>query len=61
MYVGSYLEENIGHEVINLFRDDHGNNYIYVNISLGFPKQNEFYIPRAGRTGRIGKDGTVYA
>ena len=30
-------------------------------ISLGFPKQNEFYIHRAGRTGRIGKDGTVYA
>ena len=33
MYVGSYLEEpeNIGHEVINLFKDDNGNNYIYVN------------------------------
>lgn len=31
MYVGSYLEENIGHEVINLFQSDNGNNYIYVN------------------------------
>ena len=31
MYVGSYLEENIGHEVINLFKSDNGNNYIYVN------------------------------
>lgn len=31
MYVGRYLEENIGHEVINLFRDDEGRNYIYVN------------------------------
>ena len=31
MYVGEYHEENIGHEVINLFKSDNGNNYIYVN------------------------------
>ena len=31
MYVGKYLEENIGHEVINVFRSDNGNNYIYVS------------------------------
>ena len=31
MYVGTYLQDNIGHEVINLFRSDNGNNYIYVN------------------------------
>ena len=31
MYVGKYLEENIGHEVINLFKADNGENYIYVN------------------------------
>lgn len=31
MYVGKYLEENIGHEVINLFRSDNGNNYVYIN------------------------------
>ena len=30
MYVGKYLIENIGHEVINLFKSDNGNNYIYV-------------------------------
>lgn len=31
MYTGTYLEgTNIGHEIINLFRDDNGNNYIYV-------------------------------
>lgn len=30
-------------------------------ISLGFPKELEFYIHRAGRTGRNTKDGTVYA
>ena len=31
MYVGSYLQENIGHEVINLFQADNGANYIYVS------------------------------
>ncbi len=31
MYAGTYLEENIGHEIINLFKDDNGNNYIYIN------------------------------
>ena len=31
MYVGRYLENNIGHEVINLFKDDNGNNYIYIS------------------------------
>lgn len=33
MYNGDYLmseNQNIGHEVINLFQDDNGNNYIYV-------------------------------
>jgi len=37
MYAGSYLDENdsqnIGHEVINLFSDDNGDNYIYINKS----------------------------
>ena len=35
MYAGSYLDEseNIGHEVINLFKDDNGSNYIYINPS----------------------------
>lgn len=33
MYVGSYLQNHIGHEIINLFRDDNGDNYIYVNQS----------------------------
>lgn len=30
-------------------------------ISLGFPSDLEFYIHRAGRTGRNEKDGTIYA
>lgn len=32
LFAGTYLDEgmNIGHEVINLFRDDNGENYIYI-------------------------------
>lgn len=39
MYAGSYLEENIGHEVINLFKDDNGSNYIYINSSGAIDKK----------------------
>ena len=33
MYVGAYLSEgdNIGHEIINLYKADNGKNYIYLN------------------------------
>ena len=34
MYVGDYLSTNLGHEVINLFKADNGNHYIYLN-SMG--------------------------
>lgn len=34
MFKGSYLEENIGHEVINIFKSDNGKHYLYLN-SLG--------------------------
>lgn len=30
-------------------------------ISMGFPKEIDFYIHRSGRTGRAGRDGTCYA
>ena len=35
MYAGDYLDvgQNIGHEIINLFCADDGNNYIYINPS----------------------------
>ena len=41
MYAGSYLDEseNIGHEVINLFKDDNGSNYIYINPSGAIDKK----------------------
>lgn len=31
MYAGAYLDENMGHEIINLFKDDYESNYIYIN------------------------------
>ena len=33
MYVGKYLKtaDNIGHEIINLYKSDNGYNYVYVN------------------------------
>lgn len=35
LFAGTYLNEgvNIGHEVINLFKDDSGNNYLYITPS----------------------------
>ena len=43
MYAGNYLNDdyNIGHEVINLFKDDKGRNYIYV-MSAGDYGQKHF-------------------
>lgn len=31
MYNGNYLNDNLGHEIINLYKSDNGNNYIYLN------------------------------
>ena len=43
MYAGSYLAENdfqnIGHEVVNLFSDDNGDNYIYINPTGTIPSK----------------------
>ena len=33
MYVGNYLNNNLGHEVINLFKADNGNYYINIYYS----------------------------
>ena len=34
MFSGSYLEDgNIGHEIVNFFLDDAGDNYIYITKS----------------------------
>ena len=31
MFSGGYLNESLGHEIINLFKADNGRHYIYVN------------------------------
>ena len=31
MYAGSYLANNLGHEVINMFQADNGKHYLYLN------------------------------
>ncbi len=36
MFTGDYLEENIGHEVINLFKSDNGKCYLYLNALGSF-------------------------
>ena len=44
MYAGGYLTEgeNIGHEIINLFRSDNGDNYLWLN-SGGSCKKSIFF------------------
>lgn len=46
MFSGSYLNENLGHEVINLFKSDNGNHYLYLNHNGRFDKK---YKPAVGR------------
>lgn len=41
MYVGNYLDSNLGHEVINLFQADNGCNYVYLNSSGDFVKAHQ--------------------
>ena len=47
LFAGAYLQEgtNIGHEVINLFRDDNDENYLYIT-----PMRNDGSRDEGGRT-----------
>lgn len=40
MYVGGYLESNLGHEIINLFQADNGLHYLYLNASGSFAREH---------------------
>lgn len=40
MYVGGYLESNLGHEIINLFKADNGGHYLYLNSSGSFAQEH---------------------
>lgn len=46
MYVGEYLNNNLGHEVINLFKADNGNHYIYLNSTGNFAKKHSNKIDK---------------
>lgn len=41
MYVGEYLSDNIGHEVINLFKADNGRHYLYLNSRGNLAKEHQ--------------------
>ena len=41
MYVGGYLESNLGHEIINLFQADNGQHYLYLNSSGSFARDHQ--------------------
>lgn len=41
MYNGKYLNENMGHEVINLFKDDKDRNFLYLNPYGNFSSANK--------------------
>lgn len=41
MYVGDYLSNNLGHEVINLFKADNGEHYVYLNSRGNLAKEHE--------------------
>lgn len=41
MYVGGYLQNNLGHEIINLFQADNGMHYLYLNASGSFAKEHD--------------------
>ena len=47
MYTGSYLSSNLGHEVINMFQDDDGNHYMYLNAT------GDFSAEHVGRIGSM--------
>ena len=47
MYTGSYLSSNLGHEVINMFPDDEGNHYMYLNAT------GDFSAEHAGKIGSM--------
>lgn len=46
MFAGEWLDKNIGHEIINMFRADDGDNYIYVNPYGTFQKSHSGKIKK---------------
>ena len=46
LFAGEWLDKNIGHEIINMFRADDGDNYIYVNPYGTFQKSHSGKIKK---------------
>ena len=44
MYTGSYLSSNLGHEVINMFQDDQGKHYLYLNAKGNYANLHMMHI-----------------
>lgn len=46
MYAGAYLNNNIGHEIINTYKTDNNENYIYINPwgTINSDKQNVSHV-----------------
>lgn len=72
MYAGTYINDKMGGEIINLLHDDNGNNYIYVNPYGYIAKQYDntveaVILTRLEKAGcfevlgiaKIGKDGQL--
>ena len=55
---GEYLNDNLGHEIINMFRDDKGDNYIYVQPYGTFHRCHEGRIEKIILAQSIG-DGNI--
>lgn len=41
MYVGKYIFENLGHEIINMYAADNGNHYLYLNATGNFAEKHK--------------------
>ena len=40
MYNGDYLDDNLGHEIINMYRSDKGKHYLYLQYDGKFDKRH---------------------
>lgn len=41
MYVGEYIFNNLGHEIINMYAADNGNHYLYLNATGNYEKMHK--------------------